>query len=108
VRIKGGRKAGEHVGSQGGDDVFRRALAGEKDALYAWTNVAHLVEQSQIFFDGAVGAGDDDAEGSHAQALQSVGATRGIIVGDTGVRECIADTLADLGITSDDQDAAHV
>jgi len=85
----------------------RGTVAGKDDALHAWPDRTHLFEEGEVFVEFAVGAGDDDAEGSFAEALKCVGVPGGVLQGQTRSGECAADLLAHLGVASDDKDPAH-
>ena len=82
-------------------------LAGEDDALDAGTDGAHLFEQSEVFFDGAFGAGDDDAEGAIAQAVESVGVSSCIVCGEIGSGEQAADLAGHMGLVVNYENSAH-
>src|SRR3954470_19955911 len=81
VRIKRRCEAGEHSGTQGSDDLVRSALTSQNDALYSGPNGAHLLQQRQVFIDGAVRTRDYDPERSHAQSLQGFGMSGRILDG---------------------------
>jgi hypothetical protein len=106
-RIKWRGETGEDASAQSGNDLVRCAVSSQNDALYAWPNGAHLLEQSQIFIDSTVGIGNDDSEGSHAQSLKSVGVAGGILYRKMGGGEGFANLAAHRGSTSNDQNPAH-
>src|SRR5271169_5266686 len=107
VWVERRREAGEDSGTESGDNFVRSAVTGEDDALDARPDGAHLLEQGEVFIESAVGTGDDNAEGSIAQSLQGVDVPAGILQGQTCGRECAADLVAHLGVTSNDEDPAH-
>ena len=107
ICVERGSEAGEHAGTQSGDDIIGSAVAGEDNALYARPDGAHLLEQGEVFIESAVGAGDDDAEGSLAQSVQGVDVPGSILQRQTCGSECAADLLAHLRVTSNDEDPAH-
>ena len=100
-------EAGEDPGAKSGDDRVGSAAKREDDAFDAGPNGAHLLEESHAFLDGVVCAGDDDAEGSDAHSLEGVCVAGGVLHGEAGGFECIADLAADRGVASDDEDSAH-
>ena len=100
-------ETGEDAGAEGGDDLVRRAVRGQEDALDAGTDGAHLFEQGEVFFDGAVGAGDDDAEGADAQAVKGIGVASCIVCGEIGSGEKAADLAGHMGLVVNYENSAH-
>ena len=80
----------------------------QDNALYPRPDDAHLFQQSQIFIDSAVWAGNYDSERSHTQSLQGVGVPSRVLHGESGGGECIADIAAHLGVTFNNEDPAHI
>ena len=107
VGIEGRSEAGEDAGAERGDDFDWRALMGEDDAFDAGADGAHLSEEGEVFFDGAVGAGEDDAEGAGAEFLEGVGVAGGVFHRKLGGGERVADSVTDLSVASDDENPAH-
>src|SRR5271169_2830160 len=87
-------EASEDPCAEGRDDFGRSTLMSEDDALYSRPDAAHLLQQGEIFLDGAIGAGDNNSEGSHPQTLQGVSVPNRIFYGNLGSRDCIADFVA--------------
>src|ERR1700679_1973620 len=100
-------EACEHAGTQGSDHFLRSALMSQDDALYSRPDGTHLLQQCQVFVNNAIGPGNDDPERSSTQALQGVRVPGGILQGNSGGGERIADLAAHLVVTSNNQDPAH-
>jgi hypothetical protein len=82
-------------------------VRGEDDELEGRADGAHLFEEGEGLGDGGVGAGDDDAEGTDANSLESVGVAGGVfdrqIAGGEGVTDVVAYVIAAF----DDENPAH-
>jgi hypothetical protein len=107
VRVEGRSEASEDARAKSGDDLVRCAVRGENDALEIGPNDAHLLEEGEGFFDGAVGAGDDDTECAGAELVEGIDMPGGILEREIGGGEEFTDLAADRGLTVDDKNSAH-
>jgi hypothetical protein len=48
-------------------------VTSEDDALYSRPDETHLVKESQIFLDVAIGVGDDHPERTHPEKAECIG-----------------------------------
>ena len=107
VRVEGRSEASEDARAKSGDDLVRCAVRSENDALEIGPNDAHLLEEGEGFFDGAVGAGDDDTECAGAESVEGIDMSGGILERQIGGGEEFTDLVADRGLTVDDENSAH-
>src|SRR5580700_1062455 len=107
VRVEGRCETSEDARTKSCDDLVGCAVRGEHYALEIGPYEPHLLEESESFIDDAVGAGDDDTEGTAAQPVECIDVAGGVLERQTSAAQEFADFAADWGLTVDDENSAH-
>jgi len=83
-------------------------MASKDDALYSRPDDTHFLQQGQVLIDNTVGAGEYDAVRSHPQLPQCIRMPSRIVHRETCRGDRIPNLPANLRMTSNYENPAHV